>query len=89
MVASTGLGAKINMRVIAIDQTGAEHSCTGFNGANDGSTIMQYCKANLAPADIKQWKLQTRAYDQWVEIRHIALHAGLISTVQVVTSDNP
>jgi hypothetical protein len=89
MVACSGLGNDLDIRVVAIDQSGAEHPCGYSNGSNDGRTIIHYCNVALAPADIKQWKLETRAFDQWVEIRHISLHSGQASTVQVATSDNP
>jgi hypothetical protein len=50
--------------------------------------MVEECAVNVPLSQIKGWQLQTRGYGQWIEIRHIALHADQSIDVKIVTSDD-
>jgi hypothetical protein len=43
---------------------------------------------NLPQNSIRQWQLQSRPFDQWIEIRGISLHPGQKTNVTIATSDD-
>jgi RNA polymerase sigma factor (sigma-70 family) len=85
--AVSGLG-NMDVRGIAIDQSGIVHQVQPINGSSADQSMAGECAVDLPMSQIKRWELQTRPYDQWIEIRHIALHADQGTDVQIVTSDD-
>jgi len=59
-----------------------------ISGIGNGSMCMETFGVNLPQTSIHQWQLQTRLFDQWIEIRGISLHPGQKTNVKTVTSDD-
>ncbi|HEY1686903.1 MAG TPA: sigma-70 family RNA polymerase sigma factor [Tepidisphaeraceae bacterium] len=76
-------------RVIATTKSGKTvEGYIGSTTSSDNATILEITIP--APLNaIKKLDCQTRHWNQWLEIRHIALHADQKSNVQIVTSDQP
>jgi RNA polymerase sigma factor (sigma-70 family) len=89
MVACSGLATETDVRLVAIDRNGEEHPAASGGGVSNSAAMLRAFTSELPVNEIKTWELQTRPYDQWIEIRHIALHPGQNIGVQIATSDNP
>ncbi|MGD0767710.1 MAG: sigma-70 family RNA polymerase sigma factor [Tepidisphaeraceae bacterium] len=77
-----------DVRLVAIDRAGNIIPAAGTHTAgNDSSFVGEYL-VTLPPDSIRQWQLQTRPFDQWIEIRGISLHPNQKTTVTTVTSDD-
>ena len=77
-----------DIRLVAIDRTGRQTPAQGWSSVgNTGGSIGEY-SVHVPPSSIKQWQLQTRPYNQWIEIRNISLHRGQSTSVEIVTSDD-
>jgi RNA polymerase sigma factor (sigma-70 family) len=88
-VTCTGIPSNTSVRLVAVDSANREIPATTMSLMSDGNAVMGEFRSDLPLAVIKQWKLQTRPFDQWIEIRHISLHPGRQTNVQIVTSDDP
>jgi RNA polymerase sigma factor (sigma-70 family) len=89
MVAATGIGS-VDVRLVVIDRSGRKHVASGYSSArNGGSSYVCEYGVDVPVNSIKECQLQTRPYDQWIEIRNISLHPGQITDVQTATSDSP
>jgi RNA polymerase sigma factor (sigma-70 family) len=89
VIAYTGqLPDNQDMRVVAIDRAGNvvrgvdSGSATGQNGYVGEFAV------SLQPSAIREWQVQSRPFDQWIEIRNVSLHAALNTNATVVTSDD-
>ena len=69
--------------MVAIDDAGHEHPAVTETTIGDGTTTIGQFLSELPKASIKQWEFQTRPFDQWIEIRHVALHPGEKTQVDV------
>jgi hypothetical protein len=87
-VGFSGVG-DADVRLIATDNSGADHPCKCNHLVNDAKAYIGDWSVDLPVAQIKQWQLQSRPFDQWIEIRNIAAQAGQGTQAQIVTSDNP
>jgi hypothetical protein len=88
VIAATGL-QQLDFRLVAIDRNGREHPASGYTSASSRTGLVcEFGVRGVSVNSIKEWRLQTRPYDQWIEIRNISLHSGQITNVQVVTSDS-
>jgi hypothetical protein len=77
-----------DLRLVAIDTSGNVVPANVFTtGGSQNSFVGEYSVA-LRPSAIRQWELQTRKFDQWIEIRGVSLHAGQKTNVTVATSDD-
>jgi hypothetical protein len=76
---SSGLGGDdLDVRMVAIDDTGRTYPAQTTGFISDSAVIIGEFLSDLPPASIKQWEFQTRPFDQWIEIRHVAVHPGRI-----------
>jgi hypothetical protein len=76
-----------DVRMVAVDDAGNEHPALTETTISDGTTTIGQFFSELPRASIKKWEFQTRPFDQWIEIRHVALRPGQKTQVQIVTSD--
>ncbi|MGD0140806.1 MAG: sigma-70 family RNA polymerase sigma factor [Tepidisphaeraceae bacterium] len=77
-----------DVRLVAIDRAGNIIPAAGTHTAgNDSSFVGEYF-VMLPPNSIRQWQMQTRPFNQWIEIRGISLHPGVKANVTTVTSDD-
>jgi RNA polymerase sigma factor (sigma-70 family) len=88
-IGCSGLGNDTDIRVVAIDLSKKVHPCKTLHLLTNSTLAMGEFSSDLPEALIKEWQLQTRPFDQWIEIRHVALHAGQNTHVEIVTSDDP
>jgi RNA polymerase sigma factor (sigma-70 family) len=85
----SGVGSKDEeVRLVAMDGADQEYTpqsqtARGINGA-----IRADYTFDLPAASITHWALETRRFDPWIEIRHIAAQPGANTQVQIVTSDD-
>jgi hypothetical protein len=77
-----------DLRLVAIDHTGKLVPATGSGCASTDSTYVGEYSVALPQNSIRQWQLQTRPFNQWIEIRGISLHPGQKTTVTTATSDD-
>ncbi|HWB53474.1 MAG TPA: hypothetical protein VG722_04750, partial [Tepidisphaeraceae bacterium] len=74
---------------IAVTTSGKEiRGYIASSTSTDKARIMEIA-VPVAKRDIKEIQLQTRPWNKWIEIRHIALHPDHKTQVQIVTSDGP
>jgi hypothetical protein len=52
------------------------------------AAMMGEFRTDVPTALIREWQVQSRPFDQWIEIRHVALHPGQNTKVEIVTSDD-
>lgn len=88
ILAMTGLVDEAE-RVVAIDRTGKViPSNSDRSQSNKDSSVSEY-QIDLPLRQVKEFQFQTRSWNQWIEIRHIALHPDEKTALQIVTSDQP
>jgi RNA polymerase sigma factor (sigma-70 family) len=80
-------------RMVAIDLAGKEHAMTSRSSITSGGQASRIHSGeyavHLPAAQIREFRFQSRPYNQWIEIRNISLNLGQETQVQVVTSDSP
>lgn len=80
--------ANQDFRLVAIDRTGRVVPARGTSSISGNTGFVGEFAVSLPRNSIRQWQLQSRPYDQWIEIRGISLHAGQKTNVTIVTSDD-
>jgi predicted DNA-binding protein (UPF0251 family) len=89
VVGFMGKATRDDVRLIAIDYSGRQHTAeSGSSVANDAGTMTQY-SISLPQRSIREWRLQSRPFNQWIEFRNVSLHRGQKTSPIIVTSDNP
>ncbi len=77
-----------SMRLIAIDRGGHQILAEGWSSVGTaGGLIIEYT-VHAFVLSIKEWQLQSRPMNQWIEIRNISLHRGQSTPVKITTSDD-
>lgn len=79
----------ITDRLIAKTKSGRTIQFSAGTISGSGNTYMVSAWASVPMNQIQKITLQTRPYNHWIEIRHISLHPGEKTHVQIVTSDDP
>jgi RNA polymerase sigma factor (sigma-70 family) len=78
-----------DIRLVAIDQLGQLIPAQLLSGVwDDDQTALAEFTVRTPARSIKQWQIQTRPYNQWIEIRNISLHRGQTTSVKIATSDD-
>jgi RNA polymerase sigma factor (sigma-70 family) len=77
-----------DVRVVAVDRAGKIVPATGAGSASNNSGYVGEFSVTLPQNSIRQWQIQTRPFNQWIEIRGISLHPGQKTNLTTVTSDD-
>ena len=89
VVACTGLRpSRPDVRLVAIDLAGKIVPAVGTNSLSTDSGYVAEFSVALPQNSIREWQLQTRPFDQWIEIRNVSLHPGRKTNVTTATSDD-
>jgi RNA polymerase sigma factor (sigma-70 family) len=81
-------GNPLDMRLLAVDRAGHQTPARESSGVSTTGGALAEFTVRMPAASIKQWQLQTRPFNQWIEIRNISLHRGQPTSVEIVTSDD-
>jgi hypothetical protein len=76
------------MRLVAIDRAGHQIPADGWSSVGGSGGLAAEYAVRLPVASIKQWEMQSRPLNQWIEIRNVSLHRGQPSSVKIATSDD-
>jgi RNA polymerase sigma factor (sigma-70 family) len=79
--------ANADVRLIARTKSGNTLEFSAGTISAAGNVTMTDAGLTAPMNEIKSIELQTRRYNQWIEIRHISLHADQKTNVQIITSD--
>jgi hypothetical protein len=83
-----GQRSGLDVRFTAIDRAGKPVPTNCVNATGSADTLVAEYNVNLPLKSIREWQLQSRPFDQWMEIRGISLHAGQRKNVTAATSDD-
>jgi RNA polymerase sigma factor (sigma-70 family) len=76
-------------QVIVIDTAGKPHTVTAQGIGSNGATQHIDYIVRLPLQRVKEIQLQTRPYDQWMEIRDVCFDPAHPTQIKIVTSDDP
>jgi hypothetical protein len=77
-----------DVRLVAADRGGKQVVATAVSSVGDATGRMGEYSVRLPQSSISEWQVQIRPFDQWIEFRHISLHRGQKTAVQILTSDD-
>jgi RNA polymerase sigma factor (sigma-70 family) len=77
-----------DLRMVAVDRAGNLVTADGAGNINSANNYVGEYSVPLSQNAIRQWQLQARPFNQWIEIRGISLHSGQKTNVTIVTSDD-
>lgn len=89
VVGMMGKITREDVRLVAIDYSGRETVAEFGNMVSNGAGTMSQYSIVLAPHLIRQWRLESRPFNQWIEFRNISLHRGQKTDPKISTSDSP
>jgi RNA polymerase sigma factor (sigma-70 family) len=76
------------MRLVAIDRAGHQIPANAWSSVGGSAGLAAEYVVRLPASSIKQWQMQSRPLNQWIEIRNISLHRGQTTSVKITTSDD-
>ncbi len=79
--------AQGDLRMMAIDRNGATHVGSSRGRDQSENSVTAEFDVQLPSEAIDHWEVQVRPFDQWIEIRNVAVRPGENNQVQIVTSD--
>jgi hypothetical protein len=80
--------APADRRYIATDAEGKEHEAMGTTTSDDGHLITRTVTFSHLTADqVTKMRCDEREFDQWIEVRNVALLPGISTKPEVVTSE--
>jgi hypothetical protein len=80
--------APADRRYIVTDTAGKDHAAMGTTTSAEGRTITRTVTfPDLTPDQVTSIRCEERQYDQWIEVRNVALLPGISTKPEVVTSE--
>jgi RNA polymerase sigma factor (sigma-70 family) len=87
VIAMVGVG-NVDTRVLAVDNTGRQIPAMFRNRSSNEKAMVAEVSVRAPLASLKECQLQTRPFDQWIEIRGISSALNQTTAVKAVTSDD-
>jgi RNA polymerase sigma factor (sigma-70 family) len=87
VVGFMGKVTREDVRLVAVDFSGRQVPAESGSSVSNGAGTMTQYSVDLPPRSIRQWQLQSRPFNQWIEFRDISLHRGQKTNAQILTSD--
>jgi|GEM_PF-3055090 len=74
-------------RLVAIDAAGRVHTAQSRETTSDAGTTQARFSYDVPLASISEWDLQSRHFDEWIEIQHVSAQPGAKTHLKTWTSD--